>query len=282
MSMKKKFVQCLGKTGFHRIAYTEWGSPDAVRTLICVHGLTRSGRDFDVLASALEENYRIICPDIVGRGRSDWLASGKHYYNPNYLADLAALLAQVGAAEVDWLGTSMGGILGMLMASISGNPIKRLIVNDVGPFLPKTALERIASYTGTAPNFDDLAALESYLRETHASFGDLTDEQWKHMTETSHRKLDNGKVALSYDPAIGDNFRIGPLEDTDMWSYWDAIQCPTLVIRGESSDLLRREDAEEMTRRGPRANLVEIAGCGHAPALMAADQIAMVKDWLVA
>ena len=282
MSMKEKSVQCLGKTGFHRIAYTEWGSPDAVRTLICVHGLTRSGRDFDVLASALEESYRIICPDIAGRGRSDWLASGKHYNNPNYLADLAALLAQVGAAEVDWLGTSMGGILGMLMASISGNPIKRLIVNDVGPFLPKTALERIASYTGTAPNFDDLAALESYLRETHATFGDLTDGQWKHMTETSHRKLDNGKVALSYDPAIGDNFRIGPLEDTDMWSYWDAIQCPTLVIRGESSDLLRREDAEEMTRRGPRANLVEIAGCGHAPALMAADQIAMVKDWLAA
>jgi pimeloyl-ACP methyl ester carboxylesterase len=282
MSMKEKSVQCLGKTGFHKIAYTEWGSPDAARTLICVHGLTRNGRDFDVLASALEESYRIICPDIAGRGRSDWLASGKHYYNPNYLADLATLLAHVGAREVDWLGTSMGGILGMLMASIPGNPIKRLIVNDVGPFLPKAALERIASYTGMAPDFDDMATLEAYLRETHATFGDLTDGQWRHMAETSHRKLDNGKVTLGYDPAIGDNFRAGPLEDADMWSYWDAIQCPALVIRGENSDLLRREDAEEMTRRGPKADLVEVAGCGHAPALMAADQIAMVKDWLAA
>ena len=143
MSMKEKSVQCLGKTGFHKIAYTEWGSPDAARTLICVHGLTRNGRDFDVLASALEESYRIICPDIAGRGQSDWLSSGKHYYNPNYLADLATLLAHVGVREVDWLGTSMGGILGMLMASIPGNPIKRLIINDVGPFLPKSALERI-------------------------------------------------------------------------------------------------------------------------------------------
>ena len=282
MSMKEKSVQCLGKTGFHKIAYTEWGSPDAARTLICVHGLTRNGRDFDVLASALEESYRIICPDIAGRGRSDWLASGKHYYNPNYLADLATLLAHLGAREVDWLGTSMGGILGMLMASIPGNPIKRLIVNDVGPFLPKAALERIASYTGMAPDFDDMATLEAYLRETHATFGDLTDGQWRHMAETSHRKLDNGKVTLGYDPAIGDNFRAGPLKDADMWSYWDAIQCPALVIRGENSDLLRREDAEEMTRRGPKADLVEVAGCGHAPALMAADQIAMVKDWLAA
>lgn len=282
MSMKQKFVQCLGKAGFHRMAYTEWGSPDAARVLICVHGLTRNGRDFDVLASALEDDYRIICPDIAGRGKSDWLASGKQYYNPNYLSDLATLLARVGVAEVDWLGTSMGGILGMLMASIPGNPIQRLIVNDVGPFLPKAALERIASYTGTAPDFDDLGALEAYLRDIHASFGDLTDGQWKHMAATSHRVVDGGKVALGYDPAIGDNFRAGPLEDADMWSYWDAITCPTLVIRGESSDLLRWEDAEEMTKRGPKAELVEVAGCGHAPALMAADQIAMVKDWLAA
>ena len=143
MSMKQKFVQCLGPSGFHKMAYTEWGAPDASRTLICVHGLTRNGRDFDVLASALEENYRVVCPDIAGRGKSDWLKDGQHYLNPGYLADLATLLAAVGAEEVDWLGTSMGGILGMLMASLPGHPIQRLIVNDVGPFLPKAALERM-------------------------------------------------------------------------------------------------------------------------------------------
>ena len=280
MSMKEKSVNCLGKAGFHRIAYTEWGAPDAARTLICVHGLTRNGRDFDTLASALEDQYRIICPDVVGRGKSDWLQSGSEYQNPNYLADLATLLAKIGAREVDWLGTSMGGILGMLMATVPGNPIKRLIVNDVGPFLPKAALERIASYTGNAPDFDDLAALESYLRDVHALFGDLTDGQWRHMAETSHRTLEGSKVALAYDPAIGDNFRAGPLDDFDMWGFWDLIRCPTLVLRGETSDLLRQEDAQAMTQRGPKAELVEIPGCGHAPALMAADQIAIARDWL--
>jgi len=280
MSMKEKSVHCLGKAGFHRIAYTEWGSPDAARTLICVHGLTRNGRDFDVLASALEDQYRIICPDVVGRGKSDWLSDGADYLNPNYLADLATLLARAGARQVDWLGTSMGGILGMLMATVPGNPIKRLIINDVGPFLPKAALERIASYTGNAPDFDDLNALEAYLRDVHATFGDLTDGQWRHMAETSHRKLDGGKVALAYDPAIGDNFRAGPLDDVDMWGFWDLIRCPTLVLRGETSDLLRKEDAEAMTQRGPKAELVEIPGCGHAPALMDASQIAIVRDWL--
>ena len=176
----------------------------------------------------------------------------------------------------------MGGILGMLMASLPGHPIQRLIVNDVGPFLPKAALERIASYTGNALDFENLDALEAYLREVHAPFGDLTDGQWRQMAEMGHRPVDGGKVALGYDPAIGDNFRAGPLSDVDMWAYWDAIQCPTLVIRGESSDLLRPEDAKAMTERGPKAELAEIAGCGHAPALMAPDQIALVRDWLAA
>ena len=280
MSMKEMSVLCLGAAGFHRIAYTEWGAPDAARTLVCVHGLTRNGRDFDTIAAALEDGYRVICPDIVGRGRSDWLRDGTQYQNPTYLADLVTLLARAGANEVDWLGTSMGGILGMLMASMPGSPIKRLIINDVGPFLPKSALERIAGYTGTAPDFDDIAALEAYLREVHAPFGDLTDQQWRHMAETSSREVDGGKVALAYDPTIGDNFRAGPLDDVDMWGFWDAIRCPTLVVRGESSDLLLSEHAEEMTRRGPKVELVEIAGCGHAPALMDPEQIALIRDWL--
>ena len=282
MSMKQKSVLCLAPGGLHRVAYTEWGAPSAPRTLICVHGLTRNGRDFDSVALALEDGYRVICPDIVGRGRSDWLSDEMHYQNSIYLADLVTLVARVGVTEVDWLGTSMGGILGMMMASMPGSPIKRLIVNDVGPFLSKAALERIAGYTGNAPEFADIGGLEAYLRVVHAPFGNLTDQQWRHMAETSARPLNDGKVALAYDPGIGENFRTGPLDDADMWRLWDAIRCPTLVIRGESSDLLLKDQAEEMTRRGPKAELTEIAGCGHAPALMAPDQIALIRDWLAA
>ena len=282
MAMKKKSVLCFGSAGFHRMSYTEWGAPNAARTLICVHGLTRNGRDFDSVASALEDGYRVICPDIVGRGCSDWLATGIHYQNSAYLADLVTLFAHVDATEVDWLGTSMGGILGMMMASMPGNPIKRLIMNDVGPCLPKAALKRIAGYTGKALDFANIGALEAYLRVVHAPFGDLTDQQWRHMAETSALRLDNGKIALAYDPAIGDNFRTGPLDDVDMWGFWDAIPCPVLVIRGQNSDLLLKEHAEEMIRRGPKAELAQIAGCGHAPALMASDQIALVRDWVAA
>jgi pimeloyl-ACP methyl ester carboxylesterase len=185
-------------------------------------------------------------------------------------------------ARVDWLGTSMGGILGMLMAGLPGTPVRRLIVNDVGPFLPKAALERIGGYVGTRREFDDLEALEAYLREVHADFGDLTDDQWRHMARHGHRRLDNGKFTLSYDPAIADNFKAGPIEDADMWAFWDAIQCSVLALRGVNSDLLLKADAEAMTRRGPKAECVEIEGCGHAPALMAADQVALVRDWLLA
>ncbi|HEY0523660.1 MAG TPA: alpha/beta hydrolase [Stellaceae bacterium] len=276
-------VPCLAPHGgFHRVAYAEWPGPPGAPTLVCVHGLTRNGRDFDPLARALSERYRVICPDVAGRGRSDWLAVPGDYGYPLYLADMAALLARLDVESVDWVGTSMGGLIGMMLAAQPGNPIRRLVLNDVGPFLPKAALERIGSYVGKDPHFPDIAALEEYLRRIHAPFGPLTAEQWRHLAEHGWRHLPDGSgVGLAYDPHIGDAFQ-GEMKDVDLWPMWDAMRCPTLVIRGAESDLLRAEDAAAMTQRGPRATLAEFPGIGHAPALMAADQIAAVRDFLAA
>ena len=279
MAMETHTINALGRAGFHRIAYTEWGARDNPRVLLCVHGLTRNGRDFDFLAAALEAGYRVICPDMAGRGASGWLADSRGYGYQQYCADMAALIARLGASEVDWLGTSMGGIVGMLMAAMPGTPVRRLILNDVGPFIPKAALERIGGYVTEEPVFDSLAAAEARFRTVMASFGSLSDDEWRHVTAHGTVKRD-GKWRLHYDPGIGDPFRAGAFEDVDMWAAWDAITCPVLVIRGADSDLLLAETAREMTVRGPGAELVELADIGHAPALMAADQIALVRDWL--
>ncbi len=263
------------------MAYSEWGAPGCPKVLLCVHGLTRNGRDFDFLAAALEDHYRVVCPDVVGRGRSDWLEDPSGYANPRYLADLAALIARLDVAELDWVGTSMGGILGMMMAAQPRSPVRRLVLNDIGPFIPKAALERIGRYVGADPRFDDLDGAEAYLRRVHEGFGPLTRRDWRHMAIHSTRQREDGTLALAYDPAIGEAFAAGPIADIDLWEVWDSIRCPVLVLRGQRSDLLLAETAQEMTRRGPRAECVEIPDCGHAPALMSAEQITIVRDWLL-
>jgi len=278
--MRLGSLRCLDPHGFHRIAYTEWGEAADARVIVCVHGLTRSGRDFDSLAGALERERRVLCPDVVGRGRSDWLAHKADYGYPVYLSDMAALIARSGADEVDWVGTSMGGLIGMMLAAQPNSPIRRLVVNDVGPFIPKGALQRLGSYVGKDPRFPGIEALEQYLRVVAASFGPLTDAQWRHLAVHSSRRYDDGSLGLAYDPAIGAAFA-RPLEDISLWPVWDAISCPTLLLRGRDSDLLLRETAEEMTRRGPRARLVEFADVGHAPMLMSEDQISVVRDFLL-
>jgi len=279
--MKTESVLGLGPHGFHRIAYTEWGQPTAPRTLLCVHGLTRNGRDFDRLASALSDRWRVICPDVPGRGRSDWLPAGDYTY-PQYLADMTALIARVGVMEVDWVGTSMGGLIGLHLAAQPNSPIRRLVLNDIGPFIPKAALERIASYAGTNPRFATLEELEAYLRRVHAPFGILNDQDWRHLALQGYRRLDGGGFALAYDPAIAEAFLGREFRDVDLWSVWDAVRCPVFVIRGVQSDLLLAETAAEMQRRGPKANLLEVAGAGHAPALVTEDRIAAVRNWLSA
>jgi pimeloyl-ACP methyl ester carboxylesterase len=282
MSMIARRLNCLGPHGFHRLAYWEWPGPKGAPTVLCVHGLTRNGRDFDALAEALSARFRVVCPDVAGRGKSDWLSDPADYGYPVYLADMAALIARLDVDEVCWVGTSMGGLIGMMLAARSGAPIRRLVINDIGPLIAKEGLARIASYVGRDPSFRDLAELEATLRVVASSFGPLSDAQWRHLATHSARAKPDGSLGLAYDPHIGDAFRTPPPDDVDLWPVYDAVSCPTLVIRGGDSDLLRRADAEAMTRRGPRAKLVEFPGIGHAPALMAQDQIAAIGDFLLA
>jgi pimeloyl-ACP methyl ester carboxylesterase len=281
MSITPRSLLCLGPHDFHRLAYWEWPGPPGARTVICAHGLTRNGRDFDALAETLTAHWRVVCPDFPGRGQSPWLGDPSDYGYPLYLADMAALIARLDVNEVDWVGTSMGGLVGMLLAAQPQTPIRRLVINDIGPLIAKEGLERIGAYVGRDPSFRDVAELEAVLRQVAQSFGPLTDAQWRHLAAVSTRKKPDGTLGFAYDPRIGDAFRGQPAADIDLWPQWDAIRCPTLLLRGAESDLLRPADALAMTRRGPRALLVEFAGIGHAPALMAADQIAAVRDFLL-
>ncbi|WP_029006976.1 alpha/beta fold hydrolase [Azospirillum halopraeferens] len=281
MPMSEHSVLGLSPAGFHRIAYTRWGRPDAARTVVCVHGLTRNGRDFDALALRLADAARVVCPDVVGRGRSDWLSNPDLYGYPQYLADMNALLARLDVETVDWVGTSMGGLIGMMLAAQPNSPIRRLVLNDVGPFVTRAGLERIADYVGKDPVFEDLAAVESYLRFVLMGFGTLADEQWRHMARTSARPLPDGRYGLAYDPGIGRAFTAQPLADVDLWPLWDRVRCPVLVLRGADSDILSADAAAEMARRGPAARLVEFPHVGHAPSLMVDDQIAVVRDFLL-
>lgn len=262
------------------LAFTDWGSRRLPRTMICVHGLTRQGRDFDALARVIGRDVRCIEPDVVGRGRSGWLNNKDGYNFETYLRHADALLDYRGLEEVEWLGTSMGGIIGMLLAAREGTPIKRLIINDVGPFIPKEALERIGTYVADPPVFASLHEAGAYLRETLAGFGELSELDWSEMTQHSVMREPDGSYRMHYDPAIGQAFE-GPIEDVDLWSVYDTIKCPTLVLRGTASDVLPRAVAEEMTERGPKADLIEFEGCGHAPALMNDVQIAAVHEWLM-
>ena len=278
--MQQKSFLSLGAHGFHRVAYTEWGNIDLAPTAFCVHGLTRNGRDFDTFADALSQSHHVICPDIAGRGYSDWLLHPEDYGFQTYVSDMAALLARIGDEKVDWIGTSMGGVIGMLLAAQPNSPIQRLIINDVGPFIPKESLSRIGDYLGLDIKFDTLKDLEQHLRLVHEPFGNLTDQQWKHLAEHSAKTCEDGKLTFHYDPKISEPFKQADPVDVDLWPVWEAIQCPVLILRGEKSDLLTRETAEEMLRRGPDAELVEIPAVGHAPTLMEKSQIELVLKWL--
>jgi pimeloyl-ACP methyl ester carboxylesterase len=271
----------LSPAGFHRIVYWEWpcAQPDAP-DLIAMHGLTRNGRDFDAIARSLSNRFRVACPDVVGRGKSDRLPAGAFYGYPQYLVDAAVLIARFSTRPVDWLGTSMGGLVGMMLAAQPLSPIRRLILNDVGPFVPKASLERIGAYVGLDPHFTDLAEAEAYLRRVHAAFGSLSDADWAHMARYSTQARAGGGYGLAYDPAIAQAFKIGPIADVDLWAIWDRIACPVLILRGGQSDLLLTDTAAEMVRRKPNATLVEFPECGHAPAMTNVEQIGVVSDWL--
>jgi pimeloyl-ACP methyl ester carboxylesterase len=273
----------LSPSGFHKIAYLDWQRHTDGNTLICVHGLTRNSHDFDTLAENLLTSVpsigRVVCPDVVGRGASDWLTDPAQYGYPQYLADMTALIARLDVGSIDWIGTSMGGLIGMSLAALPNSPIRRLVLNDIGPVISKASLQRISDYVGLDYRFSSLDALERHLRKIHAPFGPLTDTQWQYMARCSQRKLDDGNLGLAYDPAIAHNVKLG-VADVDLWALWERITCPVLVLRGADSDILSAEVAQMMTARGPKAELITFAGVGHAPALMAQDQIDIVTRWL--
>lgn len=270
----------LSQHGFHRVAYREWGDPDNARIVVCVHGLTRNARDFDDLASALTPTFRVICPDMPGRGESDWLRDPGDYNTATYLTTLAAMLAHAHANQVGWVGTSMGGLLGMVMAAQPGTPIMRMVVNDVGPVIEPGALARIGAYVGLDPVFDTFAALEAHVRAVSATFGALSDVQWESLSRSAARQTPDGHWRLKYDPGIAVPFRANLAKPVDLWPVWDAIQCPTLLLRGKESDLLSSTTAHAMQERGPRPRLIEFAGVGHAPMMLSDDQIEPVVRFL--
>ena len=277
--MRSRSILGLSPKGFHRLHYTEWGDAGDT-TIMCVHGLSQNARSFDALAEKLQSTHRVACLDVVGRGQSGWLDDPAGYNYPQYMADANALIARLGVDRLDWVGTSMGGLIGIMIAAMANSPIRRLVINDVGPFIPKAALERIGVYMTQDNRFADMAAFEAYLRKVYAPFGLLSDDQWSRMASLGARKNDDGTISPSYDPAIAGALRHGPMIDVDLWHMWDAISCPTLVLRGAHSDILLPETAAEMTRRGPKATVVEFADIGHAPALQADDQIAVIRDFL--
>ena len=279
-------VKCLSPVGFHRMAYTEWGASDNPRVLVCVHGLTRLGRDFDRLARALSASYRVVCPDVVGRGASDRLRNPAFYVVPQYVADMVALIARLDVEQVDWLGTSMGGLIGIALAGQPDAPVRKLVINDVGPRLDAAAVARIGTYVGAPITFATLDEAIDYVSVVAAPFGLKTREDWRELVEPALRR-DGERWALHYDPAIAIPFKSVTTEsaaaaEAAMWQLYDNIRCPTLVVRGESSDLLTHETLVEMQGRGPRPRIAEVPGVGHAPTFMFEHEIALVRDFLLA
>jgi pimeloyl-ACP methyl ester carboxylesterase len=278
-------VQCLSPTGIHRMAYVEWGAPDNPRVLICAHGLTRTGRDFDRLARAMVDQYRVICPDVVGRGRSDWLREASGYALPQYVADMVTLVARLNVDTVHWLGTSMGGLIGMALAGQPGSPITRLVLNDVGPRINPEAVARIGDYVGRPVRFATEDEAVDYITLISMGFGLKTRADWREMT-LSVLKRDGDGFVLHYDPQLALPIKamtaeIAAASEAALWRVYDQIKCPTLLVRGETSDLLSPETAAAMTQRGPRATLTEFPGVGHAPMFFDARQIGVVRDFLL-
>jgi pimeloyl-ACP methyl ester carboxylesterase len=277
-------VQCLDARGLHRMAYWEWGDPGNPRVLVCVHGLSRQGRDFDTLARAMRGEYRVVCPDVVGRGRSDWLRDPMGYQIPAYVADMVTLLARLNAATVHWVGTSMGGLIGLGLAALPDSPIARLVLNDVGPTIEPVALQRIGTYLGLPARWASVEEAADALWAISQSFGPHTREQWVALTRPQ-LVADGAGFKPHYDPGIAVPFRAITPEaakagEAMLWASYDAIPCPTLLLRGAVSDLLTHATAQAMTQRGPRARLHEVEGVGHAPTLVAPDQVAVVREFL--
>lgn len=280
ITFRERTMDCLSPHGFGRLHYYEWGDPDNPDVVMCVHGLTRNGRDFDALATELSAQFRVVCPDMPGRGKSDWLRDPNDYVFTTYAGVLAALIARADPRSLSWVGTSMGGLLGIVLAGQPGTPIGKLVINDVGPLIESSALQRIGTYVGAAPVFATFAELEAHIRFVSAPFGSLTDPQWRQLSASTARELPEGRWALNYDPGIAVPFRAPQDQSALLWSLWDQINCRALLLRGAQSDLLSSATAREMAGRGPRPALIEFPGVGHAPMLLDLSQIEPVAAFL--
>lgn len=267
--------------GKRLLAYTEWGNPNNKDVLFCVHGLSRNARDFDYLAHALSDDYRVICIDIAGRGNSQWLSDKNRYTYDTYVQDCVTLLQELDIARVDWLGTSMGGLIGMLIAHQYPQLIRRLILNDIGPHIPSASLRRIIKYVQNTRKYETLDGIHAMLRIKLSTFGIKEDEHWGHMLKHSVMQADEGHYLFNYDPAIIKKPLPGQeIPDIELFEIWHDVPHPTLVLRGKDSDVLKPETAQAMLVTGPEPQLIEIEGVGHAPALMDEYQIGLVRNWL--
>jgi len=271
----------LSNEGFHRLYYREWGESDNPNTIICVHGLTRISHDFDELAQVLSKHYRVICPDIAGRGNSDWFGSKEHYNITQYCADINALIAHIHADKVHFIGTSMGGLIGMLLAGMAHTPIQSFLLNDVGPFIKRGELQTMGEYVGRAPVFSSREELyEYYSTIYHGSCALLNKKQIHQMARYSTFKT-NGGYRLHYDPKIGDAFRKNyTFFNFELWKYWEEIECPVMVLRGSESTFLTPDIADKMADSHEDMTLVEIPGAGHTPLLKTSAEIKIVQKFL--
>ena len=283
------FVQCISASGLHRMAYHEWGDPANQRVLVCVHGLTRTGRDFDALARSLSDEYRVVCPDVVGRGRSDWLADPRGYVLPQYVSDMVTLIARLNVEQVDWFGTSMGGLIGIGLAGLVKSPVRKLLLNDVGPRITAQSMERIGAYLGLPVRFKTFEEGLAYLQTISASFGRHTPEQWRELNGAILKPMQGAEGlewGLHYDPALAVPFKDATPEamqagEAALWAMFEAIQGPTLVVRGAQSDLLMREILAEMVARGKQVSSVEIPDVGHAPTFVDPAHIAIARQFFL-
>jgi pimeloyl-ACP methyl ester carboxylesterase len=288
MENREKSFLTLCSTGYHKIVYSEWGPEDGP-VIICAHGLTGNGHDFNWIAPVLaKEGYRVIAIDMPGRGRSDFLPNPQDYNYRQYLNDLSCLFAHAGvsaASSVDWIGISMGGLLGIILASYENTPIKRLIIDDIGPDMPQEDLDLITQYISTEYRFETIKEMEDFMRQTRGlNWGPVADEQWPVMAENNARALEDGSITYAFDPMIADVFSSEPVGDLDLWERWHNIKCPSLILRGSESTLFTQSTAEKMLQTGPGADglvtLEIIQGCGHVPALMDSAQHNLIKSWL--
>jgi pimeloyl-ACP methyl ester carboxylesterase len=296
--MKINYFLGASTDGFHRVVYSEWGQPCPTKpTVFCVHGLLRNRHDFDALANFLSLQERhIFCPDVVGRGDSDWFKNPQHYTFEQYIADMTSLIARSSATDIDWIGTSMGGLIGMMMAALPNSPIRRLVLNDVGPQIPIHGLRRLSKYADTQTFFSSKEEAKKYYQTIYAGFGDLSESQWIDFTEHSIKLRSDGKYVAKCDPNISHSKTPsqflwelvqhphktleGILFDIDLWATWRQIRCPVLVIHGRHSDILLSEHIIKMQEIHPRTDLIEIENAGHAPALLELAEHEKIKNWL--